>query len=85
MGLDKRLEDRFRSLEKENRVLHREVSSLKNSQTNQTNQGGNSVRRSINSMLRISTISKITNKHLYIPQGKNIHPVGPRFRRRRLL
>lgn len=79
MGLDRRLESRFKNLEHENRSLRQEVNTLKH---NQVQPEGNPVRRSINSLLRISTLGKIAHKELYMPSDK-ISPVGPRFRKRR--
>lgn len=79
MGLDKRLEARFKNLEHENRGLRQEVNTLKR---NQVQPGGNPVRRGINSLLKLSTLGKIAHKELYMPSDK-ISPVGPRFGRRR--
>lgn len=80
MSLDKRLEQRFKSLEDKNRSLRQEVNTLRNTQT----QSGSPVRRGLNSILKLTTLGKIANKRLYIPSSK-ISPVGPRFRRRRIL
>ena len=81
MGLDKRLEKRLVGLEHENKVLKQEVHSLKGSQGGRE---GNSVRRGINSMLRLSTLGRVQHPELYLPSSK-LSPVGPRFRKRRLL
>lgn len=79
--LDPRLEKRFKALETENKRLHQEVNTLRNSQSTQ---GGNPIKSRINSMLRLTTLGGIQNKRLYMP-GNKIHPLGPRFRKRRLL
>ena len=80
MGIDPRLEKRFRTLERENKLLKQEVNTVRSSQS----QSSNPIKAGINKMLRISTLGKITNKHLYLP-GNKISPVGPRFRKRNLL
>ena len=76
MPLDKKLERRFRALERENQILKTEVKTLKNPQTNQKGPKG-----AIETLLKVSTLGKIQNKKLYMPSDK-LSPVGPRFRRR---
>ena len=73
MGLDKRLEKRLVGLEHENKVLKQEVHSLKGSQGGRE---GNSVRRGINSMLKLATLGRVANKHLYFPNNTKVFPPG---------
>lgn len=80
MGLDPRLAKEISKLRQDNSILRQEVSALRGTQAQS---GGNPGRMGLNSFLKITTLGKIANSHLYMPSSK-ISPAPPGARGRRV-